>query len=437
MSLSDNFISFLSDIEPSKTTVDEIVCAHTNLRDYLETAEGFGDHCESTFLSGSYAKHTAIRPVKDEDSRDVDVDVESDYTIFDDATEVLEGLRDSLALNDNYSSAEVQRHSVGIQKANLDIDVVPLAQLGDSWYIGDSENGTWKETNPKGHKQWSSDFNQEHFRKYKPVVKMMKWWRREHCPENARWPKGITLEKLIADNFPSSDGSYDELLINLFDSIITSYATDITMGFVPFIEDPSLAENDLTEGYVFEDFKDFYDKVREHSDLLGKEGSSNDAWRIIFGDRFPKESSGNVSELSSSVFTPIDKALVVSHRQPRNWHFSVQKPRLIIVADVTFPDGKKKTISSNDTAIPKGCKITYRVLRAPSLANKTVKWQIVNTGEDASANNCLRGEIADSNRANGARFEETAYVGRHYVQCFLLNHGSVIAFSREFFINVL
>ena len=72
-------------------------------------------------------------------------------------------------------------------------------------------------------------------------VKMMKWWRREHCPENARWPKGITLEKLIADNFPSSDGSYDELLINLFDSIITSYATDITMGFVPFIEDPSLA----------------------------------------------------------------------------------------------------------------------------------------------------------------------------------------------------
>lgn len=437
MSLSDDFNSFLSDIEPSKTTVNEIVRAHTNLRDYLETAEGFGDHCESTFLSGSYAKHTAIRPVKDEDNRDVDVDVESDYTVFDDATEVLEGLRDSLRLNENYSSAEVQRHSVGIQKANLDIDVVPLAQLGDSWYIGDSENGTWKKTNPKGHKQWSSDFNQEHFRKYKPIVKMMKWWRREHCPEDVRWPKGITLEKLIADNFPSSDGTYDELLISLFDSIITSYATDIAMGLVPFIDDPSLSGNDLADGYSFEDFKDFYDKVGEHSDLLGQEGSDNNVWRTIFGNRFPKGSSNSVNELSPDVFTPISEALVVSHRQPRIWHFSVHKPRLIIIADVVFPDGAKKTISSNDMVIPKGCKITYRVLRAPSLANRTVKWQIVNTGDDARANNCLRGEIEDSNRTNGARFEETAYVGRHYVQCFLLKAGNVVAFSKEFFINVM
>lgn len=79
MSLQSDFQTFLSDIEPSKTTVDQISAAHKALREYLSAHEYYGEHCVHTYLSGSYAKHTSIRPAKNDDNRDVDIIVETDY----------------------------------------------------------------------------------------------------------------------------------------------------------------------------------------------------------------------------------------------------------------------------------------------------------------------------------------------------------------------
>ena len=76
MSLQDNFKAFLHDIEPSRSTVDEIAGAHMALRSYLEGHDCYSQHCRSTYLSGPYAKNTSIRPVKDEDHRDADVVVD-------------------------------------------------------------------------------------------------------------------------------------------------------------------------------------------------------------------------------------------------------------------------------------------------------------------------------------------------------------------------
>ena len=56
MSLQSDFQTFLSDIEPSKTTVEQISAAHKALRGYLSAHEHYGEHCVRTYLSGSYAK---------------------------------------------------------------------------------------------------------------------------------------------------------------------------------------------------------------------------------------------------------------------------------------------------------------------------------------------------------------------------------------------
>lgn len=63
MAKQKDFDAFLKNIEPSTTTVSYISSIQTNLRAYLKEHESYKSVHVDTFLSGSYAKHTSIRPV--------------------------------------------------------------------------------------------------------------------------------------------------------------------------------------------------------------------------------------------------------------------------------------------------------------------------------------------------------------------------------------
>ena len=113
-------------------------------------------------MSGSYAKHTSIRPAASDKKRDVDIIVVTKYDSSSDSSEVLQELCDVLKEKDLYSSATVQSHSVGLELTNITIDVVPVIEheiYEDLYYVGSSENGDWKITDPKGHKEWSTEIN--------------------------------------------------------------------------------------------------------------------------------------------------------------------------------------------------------------------------------------------------------------------------------------
>ena len=410
MSISDDFAKFLSDIEPSSSTVSEISSAQKSLRKYLSSHEEYSDCYQSSYLSGSYAKHTAIRPAKDDGNRDVDIVVETNHSTGDSPADVLEELRSALADASKYSTARAQTHSVGIQLSKLDIDVVPLAKEGESWYIVDVETGEWGRTNPKGHKEWSTEVNGEHDGKYKPVVKILKWWRREHCPEGSRWPKGITLEKMVADNFPEETGPYGDLVASVFRSMHDRYSDDLASGVVPFVDDPALPGNDLAA----------LEKV----------------WRKILGGRFPVGSSKAELSLPASVYLPTQRALAVGWRERLPYVVRAKGFGIQVYAEVETKEGERFTIRSNGRTIPKGCTVVYHALRSPSMHNCSIRWQVVNTGAEAISANCPRGEIELPNESNGSRRETTAYTGRHYVQCFAIRNGVCIARSKEFFINV-
>ena len=80
------FNEFLKDIEPSKTTKSNAASAHTEIRKFLSDHEEFGKHHERTFLSGSYKRDTAIRPVTKNgefDRPDVDIIVVTNHTFKD------------------------------------------------------------------------------------------------------------------------------------------------------------------------------------------------------------------------------------------------------------------------------------------------------------------------------------------------------------------
>jgi hypothetical protein len=67
-----------------------------------------------------------------------------------------------------------------------------------------------------------------------------------------------------------------------------------------------------------------------------------------------------------------------------------------------------------------------------------VRWQVVNTGKDAIAADCLRGDAFEE--SNGAtknvRWEATHYRGTHWIEAFIIRHGVCVARSQPFKVRI-
>lgn len=433
MASQQDFKSFLMNIEPSSSTVEYISSVQINLRKYLKDHSTYGKIYVDTFLSGSYAKHTSIRPVKNDKKRDVDIIVVTNHSKEDNPEKVLRELYDVLDESSTYVNARIQHHSIGIELGQISIDVVPvIVDVNDSdlYWLPDSKRNIWLVTDPKGHIQWSTATNQENNNKYKPLVKFFKWWRRVNCPEKVKYPKGITLEKLIADKLGDSSGSIEDLLIETMQNIVSEYKEQyVDKGKVPFLGDPSekVGYNDLLAGYSFAHFKAFIEKLNEHLTALSEDGAGNDTWRRILGTEFPREAKPK----SSANAYMCEHA---SHRLVMPWIFS-RGGIVFIALEVKDKTGTVVQYESNGDPLDKGCSLTFRAItgvKPPYM----VKWQVTNTGIEATNANCLRGNFEDSDGSVNIKHESTSYSGSHSVQCFIIKKGICVAKSKDYIINI-
>lgn len=294
MATKQQFLDFLTEIEPSNSTVERCSSAHSTLRDKLAAHETFKKVHLGTFLSGSYVRKTAIRPTTaggELQRPDVDIIVETSHTSADDPTTVINQLDKALA-DAGYTSRRKNRRSVSVFLTTVDMDVVPIIANGDSYLIPDTELGKWITTNPPGHTDWATQRNQAADGRFKPLVKMLKWWRRQNLPELRR-PKGFILEAMVADKMSYSETSYEELFAKLLRSFKDDYWFTAATGGVPLLADPAVPGNNVFSAVKPEEFKQFYDMVCTHVTLIANAQAETDAkeqlakWRKVFGSAFP------------------------------------------------------------------------------------------------------------------------------------------------------
>ena len=297
------FDEFLRDIEPSSTTKSNASSAHTKLRDFLKSDEEFKDYHENTFLSGSYRRHTAIRPrVKNGQTErpDVDIIVVTNHSSDDEPKDVIDLLYNTL--KDQYTNIRRQNRSVGIESNKADMDVVPVIPYGEMHLIPDRNQEEWIPTNPPGHTSWTEDINASADGHFKPLVKLFKWWRRQH-PTIAKKPKGFVIECIIAECMDYEETYYGELFVKTLEGIVGKYGICVDLNMVPYIPDPGGTGNNVTDGITPDAFAGFYNKAKEHAELGRKALNETDAekatelWRKIFKNRFPRTEASRSESL--------------------------------------------------------------------------------------------------------------------------------------------
>lgn len=324
MTTQRQFLDFLSDIEPSATTKSNASKGHRELRDHLASDPGFKDDHLQTFLSGSYKRDTAIRPriLKGVvDRPDVDIICVTSFTLSDDPKDVMDAVFDSVQRlkkkKSTYQRIRRQGRSVGVLTTTVDMDVVPIIApngLDGTLYIPnrhyETEDQKWLVTNPPGHTSWTVETNKTSDGRFKPLVKLYKWWRRQN-PTVGKKPKGFVIECIIAECFDPDENNYEKLFLGTLETIVSKYAAYIESGMVPRIPDPSVPDNSVTAGMTFESFNGFYQKAKSHAEIGEKILEEDDIeeqlklWRQIFGDRFPasqamkKSANGLLNEAAS------------------------------------------------------------------------------------------------------------------------------------------
>lgn len=207
---------FIQRLELTQEEQKAVVDQHTVVREALRKRLGSTD-----FLSGSYSRNTAIRPLHDIDLFIVLESIASPPPTSPDA--VLKQVRQ--ALKDEWPHKELpilQKHSVHLEFSEkaIEFDVVPaFEQSGQKAYFiperrDERHTERWIRTNPRLHQERSTEANEQAGKKLKPLLKAVKHWKRRH----SSLPVGsFHLEVMSYSAFPQPpQGGYLECLEALF-----------------------------------------------------------------------------------------------------------------------------------------------------------------------------------------------------------------------------
>jgi hypothetical protein len=191
-------------VEPSATQKAAASRSHNYLREVLCTGQ-FGPRIRDSYLSGSYARDTAISPIDDVDIVIVVDPAGWPCRFWADRPEPERILRSfAVAIRYRYrqSSVYLQRRSVRLRLYHLDIDVVPaLETVGDSdvLEIPDADSDVWIKTAPRVHTRIATEVNLARGGRFKPLVKLAKYWNTQ-LPQASRL-KSFAIETIAASVF--------------------------------------------------------------------------------------------------------------------------------------------------------------------------------------------------------------------------------------------
>lgn len=166
-----------AEVKPGSAEQNQAIARHTAIREHIEK----GWEIERTFLTGSYDRHTKIRPL-----RDVDIFIvisatgAQAYLRHGNSGAALQALDELLSTK--YSSdidPPAVRVSFSPDDAVTSFEMVPAFEHSERGFLIPDRTGGWMRTDPDEHARLTAAKNAACNDMWVPFVKMVKGWNRE------------------------------------------------------------------------------------------------------------------------------------------------------------------------------------------------------------------------------------------------------------------
>ncbi len=284
MTIQQAFEQFLQALELTDSEGKEASRQHSYLREQLQGRLDVVDN----FLSGSYARKTAVRPLNDIDvflvlapTSTLDLNSAPDG--------VLKAIRDVLAAIYPSKTPTIQARSVNIEFSGTGIayDVVPAfsdPDSGEVYWIPDREQPKWIRTNPRIHRELSVQANEAAGKMLKPLLKAVK--HANHV--NGKTARSFHLEVLTWSILTSKPNNYIEgletLVFGLREQILAPCPDPAGLG--ADIR-PNAERLQKARAWLDDMAKSVTEARRAAKD--GQTGDAHAILREIFGNQWPEK----------------------------------------------------------------------------------------------------------------------------------------------------
>lgn len=301
-----NLWALVSSLEPTPAQKAAASTSHNFLREALQSGELAG-RISASYLSGSYSRDTAIRPIDD-----VDIVFIIDPSKWPSQlgrpgvplpSTVLESFAGAIRHRYPVSFTRGQRRSVRLEMSHLSIDVVPAIQdMNDSNFIWipDEQAMVWLKSSPRLHSEAATAANIVQGGRLKPLIKLLKYWNK-NLSESARL-KSFVIETLAVTLFKKVGlPSLDAGLLIFFD-YLSSFRSEsrkytwtdkygVSIGpFAVVVPDVAGGGSNVASGTTFQTASAFLSSVVAsrnallHAATLSSPSSSWAAVRRALGD---------------------------------------------------------------------------------------------------------------------------------------------------------
>lgn len=425
MSVAVIFRDFLSNLRITNhiTIEDRYAGITRSLNKYFRTLDSTANNLQV----GSYGRWTAIKGVSDLDM--LYIMPGSDWSRYNKEGGQSKLLSDTkAAIQERYSTTAVtvDRLVVCVKFQNFNVEVQPVFKQDDgSFKYPDTYNGgSWKVTKPKEEITATSAVDDDQNGNLRRLCKMLRAWKNKH---------GVGIGGLLIDtlahNFLTQTARYADKSFASYDCMVRDffyYASNLPQ------QERYAALGSRQHVKVKQKFqkpaKRAYELSLKAIEAAGKD-SEGERWKKIFGRDFPATRTtlrASMESLDKSIYTFKDTEEFIEDLAP----IDVRYP-LVLDCDVEQKGFRERLLSELiSLGLPLQARKTlkFKIARNDVPEPYTVKWKVLNIGQEAEKRDCIRGYIT-ADQGHETIQESTSFKGDHSVECYILKDGVVVARS--------
>lgn len=373
---------------------------------------------DNRLMVGSWGRHTAIDGVSDLDLLYIlPSSFWDDYHTIDGTKKVLSKVKQAIATHYSRTDIRVDRLVVVINFKNYKFEVQPVFEQDDgSFSYPDTYSDSWKTTKPRDEIKAISDLDETSMGNARKICKLARAWKNKHDVLMGGLLIDTLAWRFLSDNNEYlNDTNHPDYMIRDFFKYLTNLPKQESWNAIGSNQRVKVKKN-------------FQEKAAEAYKLCcvaideSNEDTSYKKWREVFGRFVPLS---DYEQVVKDLFTSYDD----TEQFIENFYPIDLKDELNIECKVTqdgFRPASLKDMIRHRIWLRPNKELEFYITNADLPTPYSLKWKVCNCGEEAKKRNCIRGQIIDGTTSK-TRKEHTDFRGEHYVECYAIHHGIVIA----------
>lgn len=399
-----------------------------------------GAMLEGQIPQGSWAHRTIIKPLP---GHEFDADFLLHLTEQDEwadhPTSYLDEVEAAFRRSPRYSD-KVRRKTRCVRIVYADdchVDVVPyLVRSDGSQVIVCRDTDAFEATDPEGFTAWMKEKDDLAKGNLRRVIRLLKYLRDYKttfsCPS-------VILTTLLGERVLAldADSRYPDVPTALKNLVADLDAWLQLHPTMPSIEDPSCPGTTFDHRWDADKYANFRTQIHRYAEWIAAAYDEPDreksvmAWQKVFGPDFKAPTAA--ASVAESALTKAAPATV--QRAPTEEFITERYPLDIrytatITGRVLPRAGFRPGLIRNLGRLTKQRDLRFKV-KTDVTWPYDIYWKVRNFGTEAEQAKGLRGELVRAADPRGEHKESTLYAGAHWIECYVVRDGRVLATDRH------